>query len=31
MASPVFTRGLNGLTGMVLIVFGIRLALERQP
>nr|WP_298250861.1 LysE family translocator [uncultured Halomonas sp.] len=31
LASPVFARGLNGLTGMVLIVFGIRLALERQP
>ncbi|WP_027961914.1 LysE family translocator [Halomonas halodenitrificans] len=31
LASPAFARGLNGLTGMVLIVFGIRLALERQP
>lgn len=31
LASPVFARWLNGLTGMVLIVFGIRLALERQP
>ncbi|WP_299236098.1 LysE family translocator [uncultured Halomonas sp.] len=31
LASPLFARWLNGLTGSVLILFGIRLALERQP
>lgn len=31
LASRAFARWLNGLTGGVLIVFGIKLALERQP
>ncbi|MDR5902392.1 LysE family translocator [Halomonas icarae] len=31
LASLLFARWLNGLTGSVLILFGIRLALERQP
>ncbi|TFH85911.1 LysE family translocator [Billgrantia azerbaijanica] len=31
LASRTFTRWLNGLTGGVLIAFGVRLALERQP
>ncbi|MDY7115687.1 LysE family translocator [Halomonas sp. SSL-5] len=31
LASRAFARWLNGLTGAVLIVFGVRLALERQP
>lgn len=28
--SPLFTRGVDGLTGSVLIAFGIRLALEKR-
>ncbi|MFP4263681.1 MAG: LysE family translocator [Halomonas sp.] len=31
LASAAFARWLNGVTGAVLIAFGIRLALERQP
>jgi len=31
LASPAFARWLNGLTGAVLIAFGIKLALERSP
>ncbi|SDK28058.1 LysE family translocator [Billgrantia gudaonensis] len=31
LASRAFSRWLNGLTGTVLIVFGLKLALERQP
>ncbi|MGM0913927.1 MAG: LysE family translocator [Pseudomonadota bacterium] len=31
LASPTFARWLNGLTGAVLIAFGVRLALERSP
>ncbi|WP_163576983.1 LysE family translocator [Halomonas faecis] len=31
LASRTFSRWLNGLTGTVLIVFGLKLALERQP
>ncbi|MDN3520234.1 LysE family translocator [Halomonas ramblicola] len=31
LASRAFARWLNGLTGGVLIVFGVKLALERQP
>ncbi len=31
LASRAFVRGLNGVTGAVLIVFGIKLALERSP
>ncbi|NIC07938.1 LysE family translocator [Billgrantia bachuensis] len=31
LASQLFARALNGVTGAVLILFGVRLALERQP
>ncbi|UYG02495.1 LysE family translocator [Halomonas sp. LR3S48] len=31
LASQHFARALNGVTGAVLILFGVRLALERQP
>lgn len=31
LASPVFARWLNGVTGGVLVLFGIKLALTRQP
>ncbi len=31
LGSRLFARALNGATGAVLIVFGVRLALERQP
>lgn len=31
LASRAFARGLNGVTGAVLIAFGVKLALERQP
>jgi len=31
LASPVFSRWLNGITGVVLVGFGIKLALTRQP
>jgi threonine/homoserine/homoserine lactone efflux protein len=31
LGSRLFARALNGATGAVLILFGVRLALERQP
>ncbi|WP_416137546.1 LysE family translocator [Halomonas sp. HK25] len=31
LASRAFARGLNGATGAVLVAFGVKLALERQP
>ncbi|MGR2740266.1 LysE family translocator [Billgrantia sp. Q4P2] len=31
LGSQLFARALNGATGAVLILFGVRLALERQP
>ncbi|MBB3184755.1 RhtB (resistance to homoserine/threonine) family protein [Halomonas fontilapidosi] len=31
LASPAFSRWLNGITGAVLVGFGIKLALTRQP
>ncbi|MDR9438235.1 MAG: LysE family translocator [Halomonas sp.] len=31
LASPAFSRWLNGVTGAVLVGFGIKLALTRQP
>ncbi|MFQ3787733.1 LysE family translocator [Halomonas sp. A29] len=31
LASRLFSRALNGVTGAVLILFGVRLALERPP
>ncbi|PRY72801.1 LysE family translocator [Halomonas ventosae] len=31
LASPAFSRWLNGITGAVLVGFGVKLALTRQP
>jgi len=31
LGSRLFSRALNGVTGAVLIAFGIKLALERPP